>query len=365
MSDHPPYVAVRHGADRATLPHRVEADGAVWQAVRAWPAKRPGGRLPVELRSGGRVRGAYAAAGEGVRVLPAGEDPALPGLAATVARGTLVSHRPGRRAVVRTDDGYAKVVRPGRTGGVVDAHRRGAFFRTGFGVAGIRGGDEHVVTYAALPGRDLASLGATCADAEWRTLWAAWAEAWPAVLARRPADGEDWPRHTAEDEGQILRTWARHAAAVEGDRDVDGRALATAADRIGETLAALPARAAVPAHRDLHDQQILWHPEHGLSLIDLDTTALADPALDLGNLAAHVDFAVRQERWPAPRGAIALAAISRAADALHVDSARLEAWRLAARFRIACVHRYRPRWRALADAELALLTDFPQERIPA
>lgn len=52
-------------------------------------------------------------------------DRALPGLADLLETGgTLVGHRLDKRAVVRTADGYAKVVRPSRAAGFASRHTR-------------------------------------------------------------------------------------------------------------------------------------------------------------------------------------------------------------------------------------------------
>ena len=60
------------------------------------------------------------------------------------------------------------------------------------------------------------------------------------------------------------------------------------------TIAAL-ARPAAPSllHRDLHDKQLLVDGA-SIGMLDVDTLGLGDPALDLGNLLAHLDLRVRQ-----------------------------------------------------------------------
>ena len=45
-----------------------------------------------------------------------------------------------------------------------------------------------------------------------------------------------------------------------------------------------------PCHRDLHEKQILV-TARGAGFLDFDTLSLADPALDAGNLLAHLFFA--------------------------------------------------------------------------
>lgn len=50
-------------------------------------------------------------------------------------------------------------------------------------------------------------------------------------------------------------------------------------------------------HRDLHDKQLLVDESSGearVGMLDVDTLGQGDPALDLGNLLAHLDLRVRQ-----------------------------------------------------------------------
>lgn len=44
-------------------------------------------------------------------------------------------------------------------------------------------------------------------------------------------------------------------------------------------------------HRDLYEEQILYSPGTGVSLIDLDDSALGPAELDVGNILAHLDLA--------------------------------------------------------------------------
>jgi hypothetical protein len=348
----------------------VVVDGETWTVERVWPPKRPGGRAPLEarsthgtpsadgVRSGHDVRGGHAEPDGEITLSPRHEDPALPAFAALARRGRVVSHRPGKRAVVRLDEGYAKAVRRGRAAKVSAAHERGAPFSAGFlipepiDVADVAG--EHAVGLSVVPGRTLQELGGDGAvpDAEWRRAWAGWRAAW--VTAVRDADVSSLPRHGVADEARVLREWASYASEF-ADPPI-GRALAGTAERIAQRLGATAGGPESLAHRDLHDKQVLWHPERGSGLIDLDTCARADAGLDLGNLAAHVGLALLRGSWSRRRARVAHAEIARAAKELGVTGERLAAWREASRFRIACVHLLRPPGRAAARRELVRLT---------
>jgi len=339
------------------LPFAVRLGGRDWTIEKAWPPRGKDHRLSLELRSRGTLRAGYADPDGTVTLLDPDADPALPSLARVARHGQLVAHRPGRRAVVRLDSGrgYAKVVRPGRADELRRAHAKGRGFAAGFAIPNLAPPSfptEDVVCFQALPGRPLSQLGedAAVSDAVWESAWSSWERGWITAMTSPVAD--TLPVHDADDEKLIVRTWARHAAAQLGGDDRILHAAQQIVDRLW-----VAGGASALAHRDLHDGQMIWDAEGGMGLIDLDTCVRADPALDLGNLAAHVDFAVRQHRWSAERGRTARSAIVRTATALGVDAARLSAWQLAAQFRVSCVNVLRPRWRNAARAELMRITE--------
>lgn len=332
------------------IPGAVRAGGHDWTIERIWPPRDDDPRLPLEARAGDRVRGGHADAGGTVTLLAPEGDPALPALAALAREGQVVAHRPARRAVVRLSGGrgYAKAVRRGRGRDVRDAHERGRGFAAGFAVPDITSDSPDVVCFRALPGRSVAALGEDprVAEAEWAALWRSWEGAWLAAMAGGSPDG--LPEWGTRDEGEVIRGWARHASAQFGGEE----GILHAAERVVARLSAAGPASAL-AHRDLHDGQLIWDAGTGIGLIDLDTCARADPGLDLGNLAAHIDFAVRQRRWSPARAQVAMRSVVQTAGDLGVDAERLAAWHLAARFRVACVNALRPRWRRTARAELA------------
>ncbi|MGW8481802.1 hypothetical protein ACWGJP_01590 [Microbacterium sp. NPDC055903] len=335
-----------------SIPLHARIDGVDVTIERVWPAKRTGEPVSLEARADGLLRGGHAHADGTMSLLAPGHDQRLPALGTVADAGTLVAHRPGRRAVVRLSDGrgFAKIVRPGKASDVIAAHRRALAFGAGFALASPIAHEfdpDQVVVFETLEGRSLSDGGSDRAlpDAQWQRAWEAWADGWLATMAA--ADPSGLPVHDVEDERRVIRTWAAHAVDALGHAD---EILAAASAASSALSAAGPATAL--SHRDLHDAQLLWDPQAGMGMIDLDTCARADPALDLGNLAAHADFAHAQGRWSASRAAIATATIARTASALGIDAARWDAWRTAARFRVACVNALRPRWREVAGREL-------------
>ena len=100
--------------------------------------------------------------------------------------------------------------------------------------------------------------------------------------------------------------------------------------------------ALVPAHRDLHDKQLLWDGS-GLGVLDLDTTCLADPALDPANLAVHARLRVAQGLWSSTAAAVVEVAAERVATAAGVDQERWRTARQATLLRLVGVYAFRPR----------------------
>ena len=328
-------------------PAAVVVAGCEWTIERVWPPRGSDPGRPLEASHRGMVRGGYIDTAGAVELLAPGEDPRLPALGETVAHGRLISHRPGRRAVVRLDsgDGYAKVVPRKRAPRIAEAHERGRVFSAGLRVPTVVPTEldsASVVCFSPLRGRSFSEIGADAelSDSEWGAAWRSWAEGWLAAAACEPPS--DLPVHDVAEETAVLREWALQGA------DVLGGPVLRTAERVAAGLEAASAPSAL-SHRDLHDGQLLWHPDEGVGLIDLDTCARADPALDLGNLAAHVEFAVHQGHWPRERAETALIALADVAAALGIDATRLTAWRTASLLRVACVNALRPPRRSVAQ----------------
>lgn len=347
-----------------TIPAEVEdGDGRTWTIARAWPGADGSVTFEAASRLSPHVRGGRITDSGGPVLAPLGSDSRLPELAGVAATGTVVVHRPGRRAVVRTADGtrFVKVVRPGRAEGVLQASDRAGAFATGFRVAAVLDGTPGTVHCAALRGRTLHDLGAdrTVGSSAWEGLWDEWATAWTAVIGASAGDSNPGRAHPAVAEVDVVRTWSGHAQRMQGSTALAAE-LEETAGRVTELLTSGVADSLVPSHRDLHDKQLLWHRGDGFGLLDLDTATHGEAALDLGNLSAHVLLRQRQGLWPAAKTRTARAAVLDVAARLDVSPERLHAYETAARFRISCVYAYRPRWAALAGR---LRSELRQELI--
>lgn len=328
-------------------PSTVVIGDDVWHVTRVWP----GDPTPLEARLGDRVRGGHVRSDGTVHLMEPEQDAKLPALGEFARRGRLVSHRPGKRAVVRLEATYAKVVRRGRGSSVADAHERGAAaFGRHFHVPEIATQSGDAVELTAVPGRTLGDLGAdpTTSDRAWSAAWRSWREAWVESVSGGDVVGR--ATHTVSDEARIIREWAQRAEERIGAGS--GRLLRGVSDRLVEGLERVASNPERLAHRDLHDKQLLWDHAYGIALIDLDTCARADPALDLGNLLAHAELAGDQGRWTPARVRAAASEIGAAAEDLGIGADSVDVWRRAARFRISCVHLLRPPGREAAHRDL-------------
>ncbi|GMA33458.1 hypothetical protein GCM10025875_34500 [Litorihabitans aurantiacus] len=353
-------------------PDHVVVDGVAHEVLRGWP--RGPGRALLELAAAdGSRRGAEVQLDDGaarVTVHPRGVDARLPALADRLALGEkVVVHRPGRRAVLRGSGPDAPFVKVTRRGRAADAARRH------HALAGLLDGaartprllwstDDALAT-APLPGLTLLALGRDeTADEE--ALAAAWSGV-GRVLATLAAHGTvggeaegtdgtgpaphpgtpallELPGHDAAAEHATTLAWLDPVRAW-------GLLPAVGDDVVRDALAPLLTDPPGPRgvlHRDLHEAQVLVAPDGGLGLLDLDTLARGESALDLANLLAHLDLRERQGLLTPRRRARAEEALLGAAAPAPGTLARVPAHLVAARLRLAGVYAMRPRWRTTA-----------------
>lgn len=335
--------------------------------------------LTGRLRAGSTPASAAAAGAATAAGATAALDPGLPGLARVLAArpdGVVVTHRPGRRAVVRlpatapvaadpaAHETYVKIVRPGRVTRLLRATDRAAVFNGPFRTPTVLAHDEDTVTFAAVLGWSLHDPQ-SFDDGTWRTAWRAALEAWRTATA--PGSGEAWSLlgngetnllHGPGAEMSVLVTWRERAAAADpAGAALREQAVAIALDRL--RTVPLPAAPSV-VHRDLHDKQLLWHPRLGPGLLDVDTVTLGDPALDLGNLRAHAQWRERQGVWSPTRARVVREEIDGCARRAGLVPAHLAAYEIGAAARLTCVYAERNRWREEArDLAQHLLTSQP------
>lgn len=306
---------------------------------RAWPGKNGG--LVFESRDDeGRLRGGSISPDGVTHLLDYARDPALPGLTPDLD-GELVVHRAGRRAVVVGPGWVRKLLRPGRASMPASQELAQALGSMGLRTAEIREVGHAHIDFELLPGRSLGDLGDAGLPG-WRRL----AQAWGA-LGRASGDAHGGlPVHGPAQEAEVLRHWLERALehGVLAGLVEDPQDLETAVDTACASLMEDPGEL-VLAHRDLHEGQLLWDGTD-LSVLDLDTAARAEAALDLGNLLCHVELmALRGRLSPSAHQRIE-GLVEDMAARTPTTGARLAAYRHASALRLIFVHAFRPTARA-------------------
>ena len=358
------------------IPEVVTVDGEEWPVRRAWPASRD--RIAIEAEKNSVIRAGFLSTGR-VEMFDAGKDPKLPGLERLLATGEtsvasgnsgaggasgagstgnrLISHRPGKRAVIRLADGnFAKCVRPSRAADIVAGQDRAEAFRNGFALPNVLTADDSTVVLSALPGVELhdpSRLGADWARAWGEALdgWALAADSSAYTPTATPSTDAasaalpSLPTHSADSEARVLDEWRTRAHHFLGPRAAEMDSLIT--EVRGDLLyddAASGERNWGPIHRDLHDKQIMWDPVAGPGLLDVDTACLGERELDLGNLRAHARWRTHQGIWTDADAEVVLGEISRATSASGLDSRRVSAYERSTLLRLVCVYAFRPKW---------------------
>lgn len=279
-----------------------------------------------------------------------GADRRLPALHALVGApgAALLVHRPERRAVVRLPAGdaiiYAKVVRPERAVELAERSARATRqTRSGaFRTPALRSLDHThgILVLEELSGRSLFALGATPQAAT------AWTAAGTALARLHDGELEDVPTHLAADEADLTQRWLSRAAAFGLLPLVDStRALSPLREDRTAPVGLL--------HRDLHDKQLIHRPGTPIGVLDTDTLAAGERALDIANLLVHLELRVRQRRLPADTAATARRRFLAAYRPDDETRRRLPAYATAARLRLAAVYAFRPPWHHLAHELLA------------
>lgn len=291
----------------------------------------------------GRAAGTVLVQGQGA-------DRRLPALPQVLAEpGTsLMVHRPERRAVVRRPGDYVRIFRPGRTGPVVSAAQRGEQLLAGLpGYAApailAHRPEEGVVVTSALAGASLRELVGPEVPVP--------ASLPPAVRAGAAGIGRllghlgqtqgegSLPVRDAEAELAWVQVWLGRLSAHLPEVHEQ---VAPVLGVVAEHLRATPPGAPGVVHGDLHDGQVLIDQDGALGVLDWDTVAVGEDALDAGNVWAHTELRHLLGQWsPAHAAAVWTAVL----DAWDPDPARLEraaAYRRLLLLRLACQYAFRP-----------------------
>lgn len=318
-------------------------------------------RLATATRGHAAAPNDVGIAAPGVVLQARGADRRLPGLTPLLARpgASPVSHRPERRAVVRLSatrrTRYAKVVRLGRAPAVVAA-ARAAGRATGVRLPALVRSepDTGVILWEALPGRVLHEMAAGAAATDLTAAGRAVGRTLRAL--HEGADRSRLDRHGVADEVAVLERWVGAVARHDPAR---GSRLWARLSRVCGALTG-PDTAPVAVHRDFHDKQVLVAADGTLGLLDVDTLALGDAALDVANLLVHLELRALQGRLTPARSEALAAAFVDGYDPDPPVLARVGPYAAATRLRLACVYAFRPVPESVVDA---LAED--RERLPA
>jgi hypothetical protein len=140
----------------------------------------------------------------------------------------------------------------------------------------------------------------------------------------------DLPVHDGMAEAMLLRTWHSRLTTVFPTR---AEAFVVAIDTVCPALVRHRFRA-VPCHRDLHEKQVLMDGARA-GLLDFDTLCLGHPAMDAGNLMAHLFLmGVTTGRR---RAAVETAIVNAIR---HVPERDLRLWRRAALLRLCMIYAF-------------------------
>lgn len=334
---------------------------------RAWPLPEGGDEsreLAVELTDGARIRAGWWGR-EGLQLLGVGQDPVLQDLgqlaggADGAQKAELISHRPEKRAVVRTRSSpldepaaaeFIKVVPKGKAAKILDGIGRAEPFAGPFRTPEVLHHTSSTVTFAALDGTTLHHPGELTAE-QWVQAWSQVCQAWAiATETPRPASSSALV-HRASAEIGVLRHWFTLTRRYLPDAEQAERSL----EIISRQLSQLNPDRLAPSHRDLHDKQLLWSPDTGPGLLDVDTACLADPALDLGNLRAHAQLRQMQRLWHPGESETVRFCIDEVAEQCGVPRESVVVYERAALFRLGLVYAVRPQYADVATGLRQLL----------
>ncbi len=318
-----------------------------------------------------------------VVLVPPEADPKLPGLAEALEpgklrpirgaprfrpiRSVLLAHRPGKRAAIRVD-------------GVDDRSRPRALFVKALRADRVERFVERVRALRAeglSPPRNAIVPRLLSADAPRGLVFFEWFGGRPVHESLgEPAIEEtlEWvgralcrlhstsipglDPHDRASEVALIKHWAEVLACIVPEREREVLKLSAMLLR----RARRPVREQpTTSHRDFHDKQVLCNGSR-LAIVDLDSVAIAERALDLGNFTAHLRLRAEQALLPEQRVDACIAAFHRGYGRAGTVALSSERWYEAATlFRLAGLYALRPGHahlvsRLLSASERALAT---------
>ncbi|MCI0629365.1 MAG: aminoglycoside phosphotransferase family protein [Phycisphaerales bacterium] len=274
-----------------------------------------------------------------------GADRALTSIPKLLHNGSeLISHRPERRAVVRlgpASAAYAKVVRSSAFRRLADSSQLmcGVSDRSGCAFDAPEVLDCHeddgVLVLSALEGDSLNDLNDSAG------LIGAMRAAGELLRFIHGMHAPAWARpHSARSEVELLLKWRSWLQSLNAEICQHSlHAIESVVDALlgDETKTVL-------LHRDFYDKQIIVAPSGRIGILDFDTLAVGEPALDIGNMLAHLELRAVEQWLPASAATSAAAAFLDGYGISSVQPLRVQAYLDSARLRLAFVYSLRPQW---------------------
>ncbi|WP_459610448.1 hypothetical protein [Corynebacterium urogenitale] len=303
---------------------------------RGWPAKN-GAIIFEQVDDNGHIRAGHIDTHGDIHLLPYATDPKLPSLdpeQLAETQAELLVHRYRKRAVIHHGEAITKYVRPGKAATIAQraTQVRSICRPLGLGAAQVSDQTDSSVTYSLLPGHTLHTLGD-----RGKPGWETFLQLWGGFMGAQ-GGVEIQEVYGADREAATLAHWITTVERY-GAHPRIGE-LKDAAGTVAGELWKTPDKH-VLLHRDLHDKQLLWDGAT-LSVLDVDTAAWGEGALDLGNLLAHVHLRRIQGIYSGEFAAELDAQLRAFADQHEISARRLNAYARGTAVRLACLYAFRP-----------------------
>ncbi len=161
-----------------------------------------------------------------------------------------------------------------------------------------------------------------------------------AIAAIHSAPLDDLPSADPQGQLDVLQRWCRVIARLKPE--IADRAHAIL-ESLNALLPTLDTPSPAPIHGDFYESQIITGPQHSVTILDLDTLALGDPATDIGNFLAHQWLWCLQHGHDSTRyDAIVNATLEAYAAAERpINHANLAYYWAASLFRVGAIHTFR------------------------
>lgn len=284
------------------------------------------------------------------------EDPVLIGLSHWLTRARLVSYRPRRRATLiafqKDRPVFIKVVSPSRAEELVRIYESVAPLvrSAGMRVPDLLSADieKGALSFAPLAGDSLHDVwsGQQVDYAEiGRRLGAFGSLAGPESLPLRSTPNLAW--------------WVQQVESRDPGASADFQA--SLLTIVGNLPALTPGGAGV-IHGDLHDRNIVIGHD-GIGLLDLDSAGRGDANQDLAVLSAHLELRALQRRQTPPDAAIRSLWAGYRTAVPDVDVQAAQYATATELTRLACLYRFRRRWRPLTPSLLDRSLDWSRSSV--